>query len=229
MPPAVVRELFDDFQLGDEWIFPATREDQTSPVLTLRESATALVCCASNEAGCCSPRPDGDCRTTREACSTTSVIVSPSVAANPARTPACSPLLYAAAGEDFYDNRDAAAEAMASLGWASSGSLELAVWHESEPTGPSSNTWRDATRVLPMAPESRAHCWPADPGWRLGHSPEPPDPKALEAAASLVRALIQPTAASTVLTVGTPAGPAGRRTTTIATPSVLAASSFGRV
>lgn len=134
LPPAVVRELFDDLQLGNEWISSGTREDQTLPVLTLRESATALGLLRKQRSRLLittagrrlqdNPRglfdhirdriPIGRGEATKDA--------------------GMLALLYAAAGEDFYDNREAAAEAMASLGWTSSGPLEMAVWHESAPT-----------------------------------------------------------------------------------------------
>jgi hypothetical protein len=42
LPPAVVRTIFDDLDLGDEWIGKGNREDLTAPVLTLREAAQRL-------------------------------------------------------------------------------------------------------------------------------------------------------------------------------------------
>lgn len=42
LPPAVVLALYEELDLGNEWIGKGNREDQTLPVLTLRESATAL-------------------------------------------------------------------------------------------------------------------------------------------------------------------------------------------
>ena len=42
LPPAVVRTLFDELGLGDEWIGKGNREDLTAPVLTLREAAQRL-------------------------------------------------------------------------------------------------------------------------------------------------------------------------------------------
>lgn len=43
LPPALVKQLFAELNLGDDdWPFPPSREDATLPVLMLRESAIAL-------------------------------------------------------------------------------------------------------------------------------------------------------------------------------------------
>ena len=42
LPPAVVQTVFDELDLGDEWIGKGNREDLTVPVLELRESAQRL-------------------------------------------------------------------------------------------------------------------------------------------------------------------------------------------
>lgn len=42
LPPRLVSELYHDLSLDDEWWGKGNREDQTLPVLTLRESATKL-------------------------------------------------------------------------------------------------------------------------------------------------------------------------------------------
>lgn len=42
LPPAVVRTIFDELGLADEWIGKGNREDLTVPVLTLREAAQRL-------------------------------------------------------------------------------------------------------------------------------------------------------------------------------------------
>lgn len=134
LPPAVVRELFDELQLGNEWISSGTREDQTRPVQTLRESATAagllrkqhgrLLLTATGR--CLQDDPRGLFNRIRDRL--------PLGRSDSKREAGLLALLYAAAGEDFYGAREAAAEAFASLGWASSGPLERAVWYEAGPT-----------------------------------------------------------------------------------------------
>jgi hypothetical protein len=42
LPPAVVQTIFDDLDMGDEWIGKGNREDLTVPVLQLRETAQQL-------------------------------------------------------------------------------------------------------------------------------------------------------------------------------------------
>ncbi len=42
LPPAVVQTIFDELDLGDEWIGKGNREDLTVPVLDLRETAQRL-------------------------------------------------------------------------------------------------------------------------------------------------------------------------------------------
>jgi hypothetical protein len=42
LPPAVVRKVFDELDLGEEWIGAGNREDQTFPILLLREAAQRL-------------------------------------------------------------------------------------------------------------------------------------------------------------------------------------------
>jgi hypothetical protein len=42
LPPAVVQTIFDELEMGDEWIGKANREDLTVPVLLLRENAQQL-------------------------------------------------------------------------------------------------------------------------------------------------------------------------------------------
>jgi hypothetical protein len=42
LPPAVVATIFDELELGDEWIGKGNREDLTVPVLELREAAQRL-------------------------------------------------------------------------------------------------------------------------------------------------------------------------------------------
>ena len=42
LPPAIVRTVFDDLDLGQEWIGKGNREDLTLPVLELREAARRL-------------------------------------------------------------------------------------------------------------------------------------------------------------------------------------------
>lgn len=133
LPPRLVRTLFDELQLGNEWISSGTREDQTLPVLTLRESATALgllrkqrgrllVTAAGRRL---QDNPRGLFDHIRDRL--------PLGRGESSKDAGMLALLYAAAREDFYDNKGAA-EAMASLGWTSSGSLEMAVWHLSDPT-----------------------------------------------------------------------------------------------
>jgi hypothetical protein len=42
LPPAVVQTVFDELDMGDEWIGKGNREDLTVPVLQLRETAQQL-------------------------------------------------------------------------------------------------------------------------------------------------------------------------------------------
>jgi hypothetical protein len=42
LPPAVVQTIFDELDMGDEWIGKGNREDLTVPVLQLRETAQQL-------------------------------------------------------------------------------------------------------------------------------------------------------------------------------------------
>ena len=42
LPPAVVQTIFDELEMGDEWIGKGNREDLTVPVLQLRETAQQL-------------------------------------------------------------------------------------------------------------------------------------------------------------------------------------------
>ena len=42
LPPAVVQTIFDELEMGEEWIGKGNREDLTVPVLQLRETAQRL-------------------------------------------------------------------------------------------------------------------------------------------------------------------------------------------
>jgi Plasmid pRiA4b ORF-3-like protein len=148
LPPRLVEAVYAECRLGTGWIGRGNREDQTYPVLTLRESATAL-------------------GLLRKAKGTLSVTAAGGkLASDPVRLLAhiaarlpfgrdhdqdagllC--LLFAAAGRDWYEVRREAASIFASLGWRSE-NLEAAVY----------DAGRDTDQVLDHLVGSRP-----DPAW----------------------------------------------------------------
>mgnify|MGYP000894763857 FL=1 len=126
LPPAVVDSLCRELDLGAEWVGKGNREHLTLPVLTLRESATAL----------------GLVRKARGRLTVTKAGLA--LVDDPwrlldhvrARLPlgrdferdaGLLGLLYAAAGKDLWQSRAEAAAIASSLGWSSSGGLDHAV------------------------------------------------------------------------------------------------------
>lgn len=134
LPPRIVESLCRELDLGAEWIGKGNRENQTLPVITLRESATAL----------------GLLRKARGRLSVTkagSVLVDDRqglLAHIRARMPlgrdferdaGLLGLLFAAAGRDWWRSRAQAAEIASSLGWVTEGGgLDRAVGYSARPT-----------------------------------------------------------------------------------------------
>ena len=134
LPPAVVDGLCRELDLGAEWVGKGNREHLTLPVLTLRESATAL----------------GLVRKARGRLTVTKAGLA--LVDDPwrlldhvrARLPlgrdferdaGLLGLLYAAADKDLWQSRAEAAAIASSLGWASSGGgLDRAVSYSARPT-----------------------------------------------------------------------------------------------
>lgn len=152
LPPALVKQLADDLELIDStWPFPASTEVNTTPVLSLRESAVSLgllrkqhgklLPMASAKRMVDDPRklfahirgrlPLGRHESDRDA--------------------GLLALLFTAAGQEFYAARHEAAGVYGSLGWTSPVSLERALWHQAQDSlcvlshlAPGA---RDATRI----------------------------------------------------------------------------------
>ena len=134
LPPAVVDRLCRELDLGAEWVGKGNREHLTLPVLTLRESATAL----------------GLVRKARGRLTVTkaglALVDDPWGLLNHvrARLPlgrdferdaGLLGLLYAAADKDLWQSRAEAAAIASSLGWVSSGGgLDRAVTYSARPT-----------------------------------------------------------------------------------------------
>lgn len=134
LPPAVVDGLCRELGLGAEWVGKGNREHLTLPVLTLRESATAL----------------GLVRKARGRLIVTKAGLA--LVDDPwglldhvrARLPlgrdferdaGLLGLLYAAAGKDLWQSRTEAAAIASSLGWVSSGGgLDRAIGYSAHPT-----------------------------------------------------------------------------------------------
>lgn len=134
LPPAVVDGLCTELDLGAEWVGKGNREHLTLPVLTLRESATAL----------------GLVRKARGRLTVTKAGLA--LVEDPwrlldhvrARLPlgrdferdaGLLGLLYAAADKDLWQSRAEAAAIASSLGWVSSGGgLDEAVSYSARPT-----------------------------------------------------------------------------------------------
>ena len=134
LPPEVVDGLCRELDLGAEWVGKGNREHLTLPVLTLRESATAL----------------GLVRKTRGRLTVTKVGLA--LGDDPwrlldhvrARLPlgrdferdaGLLGLLYAAARKDLWQSQAEAAAIASSLGWSSSGGgLDRAVSYSARPT-----------------------------------------------------------------------------------------------
>ena len=134
LPPVVVDGLCRELDLGAEWVGKGNREHLTLPVLTLRESATAL----------------GLVRKARGRLTVTkaglALVDDPwrlldhvrarlPLGRNFERDAGLLGLLYAAAGKDLWQSRAEAAAIASSLGWASSGGgLDRAVSYSARPT-----------------------------------------------------------------------------------------------
>lgn len=134
LPPAVVDSLCRELDLGAEWVGKGNREHLTLPVLTLRESATAI----------------GLLRKARGRITVTkaglALIDDPRrllghlrarlpLGRDFERDAGLLGLLYAAAGKDLWQSRDEAAAIASSLGWVTSGGgLDRAVSYSARPT-----------------------------------------------------------------------------------------------
>ena len=134
LPPRIVDGLCRELDLGEEWIGRGNREHLTLPVLTLRESATAL----------------GLLRKARGRLTVTKA--ASSLAGDPRglfghirtrvplgrefeRDAGLLGLLFAAAGRDWWQSRAQAAEIASSLGWVTAGgSIARAVGYSARPT-----------------------------------------------------------------------------------------------
>jgi len=68
LPPKIVEAVYDDLDLAERWLGKGNREDQTYPVLELREQAQALGCCARPRGRWRRRRRDGNSPTTRWGC-----------------------------------------------------------------------------------------------------------------------------------------------------------------
>ena len=134
LPPKVVQALYEELNLDEEWIGKGNREDQTLPVLTLRESATALGLLR---------KANGRLNVTaagKKLSQSPRALLDHIRARIPLgrgfeRDAGMLVLLFAAAGQDIWRASDEAAWIAADLGWVvSDGDLGLAFVHSSHPT-----------------------------------------------------------------------------------------------
>lgn len=134
LPPAIVEGLCRELRLDTEWVGKGNRENLTLPVLTLRESATAL----------------GLLRKARGRVTVTKA--GERVADDPfglldhvrsrlplgrdfERDAGVLALLFAAVGKGWWPSHSDAARIMSSLGWSvEAGDLGMAVGHSARPT-----------------------------------------------------------------------------------------------
>jgi len=126
LPPRLVESLFGALDFDRAWIGKGNREDQTYPVLSLRETATALGLLRKAK-GTLSVTAAG-----RRAASDPRRLFAHIAGRLPLGRDHHSDagllcLLFAAAGRDWYDARGEAASIFTSLGWRSM-NLEAAVY-----------------------------------------------------------------------------------------------------
>ncbi len=132
LQPRLVESVYSELDLDREWVGRGNREDQTLPVLSLRQSATAV----------------GLLRKAKGTLSVT--LAGRKLASDPrgmldhiaARLPlgrdheqdaGLLGLLFVAAGQNWYDSRTRAAAVFTTLGWRAE-RLDLAVFHAAGPT-----------------------------------------------------------------------------------------------
>lgn len=135
LPPALVQQLATDLSLVHaDWPFPIVRESDTVAVLGLRESATTLGL-VRKQHGRLQPTASGR-RLTGDPRKLFNHIRTrmPAGRHDYEQDAGLLSLLYAAAGDDFYAQRDEAGAVFGTLGWGSTEPLGWAVWHLSEPT-----------------------------------------------------------------------------------------------
>ncbi len=134
LPPAVVDGLCRELDLGAEWVGKGNREHLTLPVLTLRESATALGLVR---------KAKGRLTVTKAGLALVDdpwrlldhVRARLPLGRDFERDAGLLGLLYAAADKDLWQSRAEAAAIASSLGWVSSGGgLDRAVSYSARPT-----------------------------------------------------------------------------------------------
>ncbi len=134
LPPAMVSQLFGELGIDTFWRSAGNREVQTPPVLTLRETATDLGLLRKQH-GKLLPTASGR-RLAQDPRRLFEHIRGrlPLGRRDSEKDAGLLAMLFEAAGEDFYQRLGSAAEVFEGLGWRSSGSLESAVWWDSDST-----------------------------------------------------------------------------------------------
>ena len=134
LPPRIVDALYQELEMNSEWIGKGNREDMTFPVLTLRESATALGLVR---------KAKGQLTVTKLG---QKLVDDPSglldhvrarlpLGRDYERDAGMLALLIAAAGKDWWETREDAIVMYASLGWRNSrGQLGTSLSHGARPT-----------------------------------------------------------------------------------------------
>lgn len=134
LPPALVRQLFAELHLDEGWPVAPGREDQTGPVLSLRESAVGLGLLRKQH-GKLLPTA-----TARRLAGNPRALFTHVRERLPLGRRDCEKdagliiLLIRAGGGDPGEQRGRGGEALESLGWQSNVPLATALWYESEPT-----------------------------------------------------------------------------------------------
>lgn len=134
LPPSIVESLSRELDFDMEWIGKGNRENQTLPVMTLRESATALGLLRKAR-GRLTVTKAGSALVDDPRGLLIHICARMPLGRDFERDAGLLGLLFAAAGRDWWGSRAQAAEIASSLGWVSEGGgLDRAVVHSARPT-----------------------------------------------------------------------------------------------
>lgn len=134
LPPRIVESLCGELDLDLEWVGKGNRENQTLPVLTLRESATALGLLRKAR-GRLSVTKTGSALVDDPRGLFDHIRARMPLGRGFERDAGLLGLLFAAAGRDWWRSRAQAAEIASSLGWVTQGGdLDRAVGYSARPT-----------------------------------------------------------------------------------------------
>lgn len=135
LPPRLVESLYGELDIGSEWYGKGNREDQTAPVLTLRQSATGLGLLRKAKGGL-SATVAGRRMMDDPRALFSHVAARLPLGREAEQDAGLLALLFAAAGRDFWSERAEAATILSALGWrsASGGDLSIIVWHAADRT-----------------------------------------------------------------------------------------------